>query len=576
MNPIACLPADSLPEPRSESPAPGATGDVDPAEFGLALALAAAAQSQAAVVIPAAPVVPPAPAPAGDAWDSAAGDATHTLAENVTGALVAVPRPAFPASAPAPVSVAGTTRLPATPLPARSAATGLEGSPLPAAPVGPEAKAPSPPLPARPVVEELEGTSPRFLPARPEPARPEPVRPQAAPAVASGNLDVPANPVAAETATVARDASPRMSDLPLSVRVLELVRGMTEQAARVALDTALSAGSTQDVSLEAAPPSGRGWNAPPQPMEAPPAGGEAARHALAVTVLEALPGPGGPDRNRPATRAPLRPASETVTPGEAATSDGGWMARGAVAPRAAATADPLMPVPRSDVRLASEVPTPAGPAPASAAAEPDRSRSGEGRRDGDGPTRAAGAMLADATAAARAPLADDSVLVSAGPGPSASPGVRPSAGSADPAAGAARTAPAPPEARTSARPGDQITLHFSGEDGLEGKLRVAVRGQNVRATILADDPVAAERFARGLGGLQRTLLDRGFSEAHLNVQQIARSEGPASGNVQRDGNQGDSQPRGESRDRYLPRQERESAFTEDRPDRRPSRQRTER
>ena len=569
MNPIASLPADALPESRSESPAPGATSDVDPAEFGLALAVAAAAQSQAAVVPLAAPVVAPAPAPAGDARDSAVADATRTLAENVAGALVAVPRPAFPASAPLPATVAGTARPPVTPLPVRSVDTGLEGPPLPAAPVGPEAKTPLPPLPARPVVAELEGTSPRVLPARPEPTRSP-----ATPAVPLENVDAPANPVAAETAAVARDASPRMADLPLSVRVLELVRGMTEQAARVALDTALSAGSAQDVSLEASPQSGRGWN-PPQPTEMPPAGGEVSRHALAVTVLEALPGPGGPDRNRPAARAPLRPAFEAVTPGEAAVPDGGWMTRGAVSPRAA-TADPLMPVPRSDVRLAAEVSTPAGPVPVPAAAEPGRSRPGEWRRDGDGPTRAAGAMLADAAAASRAPLADESVLVSAGPGSSAPQGVRPSAVSADPPSGAARAASAPPEARTSARPGDQITLHFSGEDGLEGKLRVAVRGQNVRATILADDPVAAERFARGLGGLQRTLLDRGFSEAHLNVQQIARSEGPASGNVQRDGNQGDSQPRGESRDRYLPRQERESAFTEDRPDRRPSRQRTER
>jgi hypothetical protein len=133
------------------------------------------------------------------------------------------------------------------------------------------------------------------------------------------------------------------------------------------------------------------------------------------------------------------------------------------------------------------------------------------------------------------------------------------------------------EVRTLARLGDQVTLQFSGEGGLEGQLRVAVRGQNVRATILADDPVAAERFSRGLDGLQRALLDRGFAEARLNVQQTARSEGSAFGNVPRDGNQGDSQPRGEGRDRYASsRQERESASPEDRPDRRSSRQRTER
>ena len=389
MNPIARLPADPLPEPRGESPTPGATGDADSAEFGLALALAAAAQSQAAVVPRATPVVAPAPIPSGDARDSAAAAATGTLAGNVTDALVTVPLPAPSASAPVP-------------------------------------------------------------------ARPEPVRP---PAVPSGNADAPATPVAAEAATVVRDAPPRTADLPLTIRVLEFVRGVTEQAARAALDTATSA----------------------------------------------------------------------------------------------------------------------GPAQAPDADERGRGRPGESTRDGEGPARAVGAMLAESPAAARASQADESAPAFAGTGSSVPQGVRLSAASVDPAAGDARAAAVPPEARTSARPGDQITLHFSGEDGLEGQLRVSVRGQNVRATILADDPVTAERFSRGLDGLQRALLDRGFSEARLNVQQTARSEGRASGNVPRDGDQGDSQPRGESRDRYSSsRQERESAFPEDRPDRRQSRQRTER
>jgi len=175
MNPIARLPADPLPEPRGESPTPGATGDADSAEFGLALALAAAAQSQAAVVPRATPVVAPAPIPSGDARDSAAAAATGTLAGNVTDALVTVPLPAPSASAPVP-------------------------------------------------------------------ARPEPVRP---PAVPSGNADAPATPVAAEAATVVRDAPPRTADLPLTIRVLEFVRGVTEQAARAALDTATSAGPAQ-------------------------------------------------------------------------------------------------------------------------------------------------------------------------------------------------------------------------------------------------------------------------------------------------------------------------------------------
>jgi hypothetical protein len=265
-------------------------------------------------------------------------------------------------------------------------------------------------------------------------------------------------------AAAARDASSRTADLPLTFRVLELVRGMTEQAARVALDTAMSAGPAQT-----------------------------------------------------------------------------------------------------------------GPVPVPAAAQRGRGRSGEVTWNGEGTAQAAGATLAEASAAARALLTEQSVPVSPGAGPPVPQSARPSAGAADPVAGAAWASTVPPEARASARFGDQVTLHFSGEDGLEGKLRVAVRGQNVRATILADDPVTAERFSRGLGDLQRALLERGFSEARLNVQHTARSEGPASGNAPRDDTHGDDHPRGEGRDRYSSsRQERESASSEDRPDRRPSRQRTER
>jgi hypothetical protein len=553
MNPIASISVDVLSEPRNESPASGATGDADSAEFGLALAMASAAQSQAAIV--------PVPVPTGDTPEPPVADAPRGIAENEADVLLAVPRPAPAPSAPPPVTAAETARAPIAPLRGRPVAEEPEAALSPVT-VAATAKAPAAPLQAPPVAAQPEGT-----PSSPAPARPEPARAPAS----------PTSPVAAEVVTAARDASARTADLPLTIHVLELVRGMTEQAARVALDTALSTGSEQDVPLEPAPKPGRNWNAPPQPMDAPVVAAAVTRQALATRVLEALPGPEGIERGRPASRAPLRPTSEVVTRDEAATSGEGWMARAAVVPRDVARADPPMPVPRSGVRPPSEIPAQPAPVPVPEAAGRGRAPSRERTRDGDGPTRAAGAMLAESSAAARTVQANDAVPVSAAPSPPVLQGARSPAGSVDPAAGAARMVASPPEARASARPGDQITLSFSGEDGLEGQLRVAVRGQNVRATILADDPVAAERFSRGLDGLQRALLDRGFTEARLNVQQTARSEGSTSGNVPRDGNQGDSQPRGESRDRYSPpRQDRESASPEERPDRRPSRQRTER
>lgn len=570
MNPIACVSIDVLPEPRSESPAAGATGDADSAEFGLALAMAAAAQSPAAVVTRPTPVVAPVPVHAGDTLDSAVANATLTLVENVTDALA---RPAPPAPAPLPVIVAGTARSPVAPLPVSPAVMELEGTPLPAAPSGPKAKA-LPPSPPPSLPAPVDGTARSSV--APLPARPAAVRPPLSPAVPLENAAAPAPPVAAEAAAVVREAPLRTADPPLTMRVLELVRGMTEQAARAALDAAMSAGPAQDVQLESSPQSARAWSALSQPRPAPVAVAEESRQAIATRVLEALPGSGGLDRNRSAARIPLRPASEPAAQGEAAKPDEAWVARGAVLPRDVGPAAPPMPVTRSAVGLAPEVPGQAGPVPVTVAAGRGRSQSEESMRDGDGPTRAAGAMLAEASAAARASLADESVPMPAGPGSPVTQSARTSAGSVDQAAAPMRAA-VPQEVHTPARLGDQITLQFSGEGGLEGQLRVAVRGQNVRATILADDPVAAERLSRGIDGLQRALLERGFSEARLNVQQTARSEGSAFGNVPRDGNQGDSQPRGEGRDRYAStRQERESASPEDRPDRRSSRQRTER
>lgn len=446
MNPIARLSVDPPSEPRGETPAPGAVGDVDPTAFSLALA--AAAHSQAASAPPATQVAHPGPEPAGGPRDS-------------------------------------------------------EGTSPPVAPASPSGSEGKTPLP-RPLVARGTQAGPALDDATPKPAGPAPGHSEARPAGAARNEDEPATPVAAAVASASRDASSRLADLPLTVRVLELVRDMTEQAARMALDTALSAGTSQDVSLGAVPRSDRSRGVPRQAGDAPVAVDGSPRPAPAALVLAARTGSGGRERGRSAARVPVQQKSDDA----AARGDG--TARGA-APRTS--------------------------------------------------------LVNESVAAFPVPLA------------SAPQAVRPQAGSgsADPAAGGARASATPAESRAAPRSGDQVTLHFTGEDGLEGKLRVAVRGQNVRATILSDDPVTVERLARGLGDLQRSLLERGFPEARLNVQHAVRSEAPASGAPAREHAREDPHPRGEGRDRNpSSRQERESTSTEEQPRRRPSRPRTER
>jgi hypothetical protein len=66
------------------------------------------------------------------------------------------------------------------------------------------------------------------------------------------------------------------------------------------------------------------------------------------------------------------------------------------------------------------------------------------------------------------------------------------------------------------------TVSFDNGDGLEGRLRVSLRGDVLRASIQVPDAAAAERIEQDLGGLTRALRAHGFEEARLTVD-IARS-----------------------------------------------------
>jgi hypothetical protein len=77
-------------------------------------------------------------------------------------------------------------------------------------------------------------------------------------------------------------------------------------------------------------------------------------------------------------------------------------------------------------------------------------------------------------------------------------------------------------AETPAAPKDpsasQVTVRFGIEDGTSGRIRLAVRGQALHATIVSSDRDAVRRWSNDLGDLQRSLLTQGFVEANVTVR----------------------------------------------------------
>ncbi len=71
-------------------------------------------------------------------------------------------------------------------------------------------------------------------------------------------------------------------------------------------------------------------------------------------------------------------------------------------------------------------------------------------------------------------------------------------------------------------PAELVTLHFPAEDGLEGSLRVALRGPALRATIVSSDPASLALLESRLGELHRSLAERGFPQVQVAVHGAGR------------------------------------------------------
>ena len=81
---------------------------------------------------------------------------------------------------------------------------------------------------------------------------------------------------------------------------------------------------------------------------------------------------------------------------------------------------------------------------------------------------------------------------------------------------------------------DQVTLRVEGDQGVEARLRVAVRGSDLRATIVADDPALARRLEEGIGNLRQALGERGFERTSVVVQSTTTARGNAGDDTARD------------------------------------------
>jgi len=156
---------------------------------------------------------------------------------------------------------------------------------------------------------------------------------------------------------------------------------------------------------------------------------------------------------------------------------------------------------------------------------------GKGRTAGKadaGRTEASAPTVAPAEAATPTPVVDKPTPVSAH---AALAGVTPHAARIEtptPQVAAAQGPVALPDEKPQTATPSHATVAFATPDGGEGRLRVSMRGDTLRATLHLPDAAAAERIEQDLGGLSHALRAQGFEEARITID-VARSAGAERG-----------------------------------------------
>lgn len=70
----------------------------------------------------------------------------------------------------------------------------------------------------------------------------------------------------------------------------------------------------------------------------------------------------------------------------------------------------------------------------------------------------------------------------------------------------------------------RVTLRFEEEGGSSGRMRLAVRGRALHATIVSSDTDSVRRWNDDIESLHRSLLNQGFAEARVTVRQTEPSD----------------------------------------------------
>ncbi len=213
-------------------------------------------------------------------------------------------------------------------------------------------------------------------------------------------------------------------------------------------------------------------------------------------------------------------ARNATTQDNDATGEGTTVAATAAPARASATPSLLgaarsegAAVPITEPGAAAAAAPAAGTAAGSNGAGSHEDRSNQPNAESVEPEPSAEAAPA---AVATEPTTPGAVLPSAqGVRPGQSGAAAPSATNADAVAQALDVQD--PRLEPTRRAADQVTLQFQGEDGLEGRLRISVRGDEVRASILSSHEGTLERLGNEVGSLKRALQESGFTEARIAV-----------------------------------------------------------